>query len=79
MINDDSKKSVAHSKARHCSKLNYSSNANIYMTRRIKFKILASRVIRLQDKSDSATMQHIYKLKVKSLKNEDLPSVQILI
>ena len=47
------------------------------MTRRAEFVILGSRVIRLQGKSEKASMQHIGTFKVKPLNFEDVPYVQI--
>ena len=49
------------------------------MTRRAEFVILGSRVIRLQGKSEKASMRHIRIFKAESSNNEDAPSVQISI
>jgi len=44
------------------------------MTRRIEFAIITSRLIRLQDKIEETSMQHIDTFKVKASNNEDLSS-----
>ena len=49
------------------------------MTCKAEFVILGSRVIRLQGKSEKASMQHIRIFKANTVNNEDVPYVQISI
>ena len=49
------------------------------VTRRVEFRIIDSRVIRLQNKFEKPGMRHIGTIKVTSLEFEEVPSVQISI